>query len=85
MRFRPTPIPPSAANRAPLALFLLVLSAAFSLGAEGGRITGRIINAATGDFIRNAEVGLADGSRSTVSGEDGSYVLADVTPGTVSV
>ena len=85
MRFRPTPIPPSAANRAPLALFLLVLSAAFSLGAEGGRITGRIINAATGDFIRNAEVGLADGSRSTVSGEDGSYGLADIPPGTVTV
>jgi iron complex outermembrane receptor protein len=51
---------------------------------ETGVITGRILNPAAGEFLRNAEVRVVAGS-SVVSGDGGVYRLSGVAPGEVSL
>lgn len=56
--------------------------------ASPGVITGRILDPATGEYLRNAIVTIetADGRRRTVtSGDGGVYRLADVAPGTARI
>jgi len=68
---------------APIAL----LFAAPALGqtAGTGTITGRILNPATGEYVRNAEVKIEATGQATASESGGRYRLPDVAAGTVTV
>jgi TonB-dependent receptor len=50
-----------------------------------GRITGRIFNPATQEYVRHAEVVIDGTNLVTFSGDDGSYLLSGVPAGEVSV
>ena len=50
-----------------------------------GRIIGRIFNPATQEYVRHAEVAVDGTNLTTVSGDDGSYVLSNIPAGNVSV
>jgi hypothetical protein len=50
-----------------------------------GRIIGRIFNPATKEYVRHAEVAVDGTNLTTVSGDDGSYVLSNIPAGNVSV
>ena len=62
-----------------LLLSCLAVSAAAQSG--GGRISGRIFNPATQQYVRNAEIRVEGTDLVTYSGDDGSYSIANV-PGT---
>ena len=53
--------------------------------AATARIIGRIFNPATQEYVRHAEVMVEGTDLTTVSGDDGSYVLSNVPAGNVSV
>ena len=50
-----------------------------------GVITGRILNPATGEYVRNATVEIKETGQRTVSGEGGEYRLLAVPAGTATV
>lgn len=63
---------------------------AFSTLAEAqtsgsGRITGRIFNPATQEYVRNAEVTVAGTNIAAFSADDGSYALSNVPAGNVTL
>jgi iron complex outermembrane receptor protein len=52
---------------------------------EGGAITGRIFNPASGEYLRNAQIRI-DGTGQTYSSEDGGYFrISPVAPGAVTL
>ncbi len=71
-------------------LFALALAiaasntSAFAQSATGS-ISGRVYNPATGEYVANAEVKLADGSASTTTDATGNYRLDRVPAGTANV
>ena len=50
-----------------------------------GRITGRIFNPATQEYVRNAEIAVEGTNLVTYSADDGSYTLPNVPAGDVAV
>ena len=67
---------------------VVMLSVALSLRAQTsgtGRISGRIFNPATQEYVRNAEISVEGTNVVTFSGDDGSYVLSNVPAGKVTV
>ena len=62
-------------------LAVLLLSSAAAQVSGPGRITGRIFNPATGEFVRNAEVVVEGTNIVAFSGDDGSYLLPNVPSG----
>ena len=50
-----------------------------------GRISGRVFNPATQQYVRNAEVRVAGSDSVAYSGDDGSYVLTGVAAGSVAL
>jgi iron complex outermembrane receptor protein len=81
---------PHAALRACGVVSILTLLLALSAVAQTagtGTIMGRIFNPVTQQYVRNAEIQIEGTNRVTYSGDDGSYVLANVPVGsrTVSV
>ena len=67
-------------------LACLALEAAWLLAAEpAGRITGRVLNGATGELVRAAEVGVRGRTEFTTTDDTGSFTLAGVAPGAVTV
>ncbi|MEI6465941.1 MAG: TonB-dependent receptor [Verrucomicrobiota bacterium] len=63
----------------------IVLAATLATAADTGTITGRVLNPATGDYVRNAEVTTRQGALIAISDENGTYTLRDVPAGTVTV
>ena len=61
----------------------LFYGGAFQGAAHGGKI--RVLNPATGDYVRNAEVTTRQGALIAISDENGTYTLRDVPAGTVTV
>ncbi|MSU53670.1 MAG: hypothetical protein EXS41_09830 [Opitutaceae bacterium] len=90
MRSTPACLPLRAAFTFALSLslsvsFLLpVLSAADTPGAVG-TITGRVLNPATGDYVRNAEVRLEGTNQITATEGDGTFRFANVAPGSATI
>lgn len=73
-----------------LALVLLCTAAAAGLpraAAQGGAgsISGRVVNAATGAYLENAEVRIVGTERTTTTTAGGHYVLSNVPTGEVTV
>lgn len=73
-------------------LRLCAASAVVALSAAGlraqptpGAITGRVFNPATGEYLRNAEVRIAETGQSTTSEGEGAFRLAPVAPGRVTL
>jgi TonB-dependent receptor len=58
---------------------------ATSPAAATGSISGRIINPATGEYVRNAEVSIRGTTLTALSGDDGSYRFASVPAGEVVI
>src|SRR6476660_2046971 len=52
---------------------------------SAGRISGRIFNPATQQYVRNAEIRVAGTDLVAYSGDDGSYVLTNVAPGEIGL
>lgn len=73
----------------PRVLFVLVCSPFATPSAaqvQGtGRISGRIFNPATQEYVRNAEVTVDGTDLIAFSGDEGSYVLSNVPAGDVTV
>jgi len=78
----------------PTALRRLVLASLLLLGlnsnlaaqpAASGRVTGRIFNPATQEYVRNAEITVEGSNAIAFSGDDGSYVLSGVPSGDVTL
>jgi len=65
-------------------VFLALLPAAAQTGAPG-RVSGRVFNPATGEFVRNAEIAVEGTNIVAFSGDDGSYALPNVPAGDISV
>jgi iron complex outermembrane receptor protein len=63
------------------ALVALALAPAAAQSAAGGAVTGRVLNAATGQYLRNAVVSVSHSSRYAVSGTGGAYTLLEVPAG----
>jgi len=82
-RFRPSPF------RGLRAGFVLLLAGAClpAASAQGGSgtISGRVVNAATGAYLENADVRIAGTERTTTTTAGGRYVLTNVPAGEVSV
>ncbi len=62
-------------------LALQMINPAAAQNSGPGRITGRIFNPATGEFVRNAEVVVEGTNIVAFSGDDGSYLLPNVPAG----
>src|SRR2546421_12102484 len=60
-------------------LFLPLASLAQNAAAGSGTITGRVLNPATGEYIRNAEIAI-QGTRQVAVSEDGGYYHFDNAP-----
>ncbi len=50
-----------------------------------GAITGRVLNPATGEYVRNAQIRVAETGVTATSGDGGTYRLSPVPAGTVNV
>ncbi|MGH7718993.1 MAG: SusC/RagA family TonB-linked outer membrane protein [Gemmatimonadaceae bacterium] len=68
-----------------LAALAVLAGAPAWAAAQGGTIEGRITDRASGQPITNAQVLIVGTTRGSLSGEDGTYRLANVTPGAVQV
>jgi iron complex outermembrane recepter protein len=64
-----------------LALALLIALPGAFAQSNSGTITGRVLNSATGTFLRNAQVELVGTGRTTLTGPGGNFSLADVPAG----
>lgn len=78
------------ANPAPLlarlfaaALGLVLAAATQAQNPSSGTIEGRVLNAATGQYLRNAQVEVAGTDRVATAGEAGVFTLSNVPAGTV--
>jgi TonB-dependent receptor len=67
------------------ALLAMLTLAAMPLAAQGGRIGGRILDAATGRPVAGARVALAGTARAAATGPDGTYLIQAVPAGTHTV
>ncbi len=85
---------PRSHTRAPGALVRLACAtllafalagAAFAQATATGRITGRVFNPATQQYVRNAEVRVVGSDTVAYSGDDGAYVLTGVVAGSVAL
>ncbi|MGH7957699.1 MAG: carboxypeptidase regulatory-like domain-containing protein, partial [Opitutaceae bacterium] len=68
-----------------LAFLLLLPLLAFAQNAATGVVTGRILNPATGEFVRHAQVRIEGASQTAVSEDGGVYRLSGIPPGDVSL
>jgi iron complex outermembrane recepter protein len=68
-----------------LAAFVLVPASLHAQATGTGRISGRIFNPATQEYVRNAEVAVEGTNVVTISADDGTYVLSNVPAGNVTV
>ena len=65
---------------------LFVLLCAFSmLFAQYGKISGRVVDASTGEPLAGANIILTDLSKGAASDLDGNYVILNVPPGTYTL
>jgi len=71
------------ATTAALAAFALVPASAQN--STGGTITGRVLNAATGQYLRNATLNIKGTDISTISETGGAFILTGVPPGSVEL
>jgi len=55
-------------------------ASAFAQSSATGKITGRIFNPTTREYVRNAEIRVNGTNLVAYSGEDGSYILTNVNP-----
>ncbi|HDP98936.1 MAG TPA: TonB-dependent receptor, partial [bacterium] len=63
-------------------LILLTLSLFFQLNAQvRGRITGKVVDVGSGEFLPGANIMLKGTNFGTASGRDGEFVIANVPPG----
>lgn len=67
------------------AIAALVISPVFAQSTATGTVTGRIINEATGEYLRNANVSVAGTNISTVAEAGGYYRLAGVPAGSARI
>ncbi|HEY8993318.1 MAG TPA: TonB-dependent receptor, partial [Lacunisphaera sp.] len=67
------------------ALVALALMPASAQDSAGGTVTGRVLNAATGQYLRNAVVSVRDSTRYAVSETGGTYTLSDLPAGPVEL
>jgi iron complex outermembrane recepter protein len=74
-------------GRACLALFGLTLLAGIASAQTGsaGSIEGRVLNAATGQYLKNAQVELVSTGQTTTSGDAGVFVFQNVPAGEAKV
>ncbi|MBL9200527.1 MAG: TonB-dependent receptor [Opitutaceae bacterium] len=81
--------PLASGRRLARVLFALIIAAstaaAFAQSAATGRITGRVFNPATEEFVRNAELSVVGTNIVAYSDTDGSYVLPGVPAGAVTI
>ena len=68
-----------------VAFAVLTVTSAVATYAQTGVITGRVQNAATGEYLRNATVSVVGTNISTTAGTGGFYTLADVPAGEARV
>jgi iron complex outermembrane recepter protein len=74
---------PGRSVRRMLPAMLLLASAPLAL--EAGTITGRVVNKATGQYLRNASVQIQGTDRSVTTGDGGAFVIRDVPAGNVTL
>ncbi|MCH7717499.1 MAG: carboxypeptidase-like regulatory domain-containing protein, partial [Gemmatimonadetes bacterium] len=67
-----------------LAVFAVLVTAGSAL-AQAGRIEGTVTNAITGERLAGAMISVRGTAVSVTTDDQGSFVIADVTPGTVSL
>lgn len=67
------------------AVWFLVLVCSAHVRAAGGTVTGRVLNEATGQYLRNAEIKVVGTDLTAVSSDGGVYRLLNVPPGEVAV
>ncbi len=72
------PLSPSALRGALTAAFAFALAASI---AEAGTISGRVLNGATGQYLKNAKVELVGSDRTTLTSDGGFFTFSDVTAG----
>ncbi|MBM3841755.1 MAG: hypothetical protein FJ397_00605 [Verrucomicrobia bacterium] len=70
-------------TRASALLLLLGLLAPFAAAQTAGTITGRILNPASGEYVRHARISVEGTSLQAVSEDAGAYTLTGVPAGTV--
>ena len=81
----------SAPGRSPWRLVLVwmwsVTFSALALAQSGspGVLTGRVLNPATGEYVRNAQIRIVETGQVTSSGDGGEYRISSVAPGRVNV
>jgi iron complex outermembrane recepter protein len=68
-----------------VAFLTFALAPVAAQNAEGGTITGRVLNAATGQYLRNAVVSVKNSTRSAVSETGGTYTLSGVPAGSAEL
>lgn len=66
-------------------MFLDVLSASAQTAGGTGEVRGRVINKATGEYLRNAVVAVAGTNLSTVAESGGEYKLSGVPAGVITI
>ncbi len=76
---------PASCFRLGLAWLAAALATVAFAQAPAGKITGRVFNPATQQYVRNAEVRVAGSDTVAYSGDDGSYLLTGVAPGSVAL
>ncbi|MBN2780548.1 MAG: TonB-dependent receptor, partial [Candidatus Marinimicrobia bacterium] len=67
------------------AICMLVVISLTSLNAQSGKISGRVIDAATKEVLAGANIILKDLSMGAASDPDGNYVILNVPPGTYAL
>ncbi len=75
-------------SRTPLQVLFLSLALVSPAAAQApttGRITGRILDAASGAGLSDAGVQVVGTTQGTMSGVEGRYTIGNVTPGTVTI
>lgn len=63
----------------------LAVSSAHAQSQQTGSISGRVLNEATGEYLRNAQVSVAGTSISTLAGQGGYFQLTNVPAGEVTL
>jgi iron complex outermembrane receptor protein len=81
-----SPLPRSQNFRKTSRSLSLILVAAFAANAaEAGTISGRVLNGATGQYLKNAQVELLGSDRTTVTSDGGYFTFSDVAAGEAKV
>lgn len=87
-QFGPMSAATSVPRRFPSRLGSLLMLAALTiltLPVDAGTLTGRVLNKATGQYLRNAVVEVAGTGRTAVTGDGGVYTIRNVPAGTVTL